>query len=389
MKRLVHLSVVWVCSLLTACILTDDPVVGPGEAQEIPGLAGYWIPVGNGGNLFLRANPDGSYSQGNTADDLGSVWRVQHLGQAEYLLEVRVPDEEFPYGALVFFDLQPGYIRFYEGVTDSMVRQAASKTGLRLETVDKTPFIIPGQSRELILATLKEVKSRHDPKDLASYIRQGGFVESGGETNSFSTMLQLLERGDVKTVIEMGRYLSDRGDVQAQRTLMTLAGAGRLDRAEGIRHGLRAIMSARTGDEMELANLYAQPAEPGASVSKADAEAALLLLATAQLEKPAPEIQRRIQQLSQVVCGGQDPKAMQGCLETQPAYWNMRAAVARQMQDVAAKLIQTEVAQAAAKARQQAIQEEMKAAQAEKQGLQAKKQALEIELCGRPGCTAM
>lgn len=333
-------------------------------------------------------NSDGSYNQGSTAGELAAVWRVQRLGQAEYLLEVRLPKEDPRYGLLLFFEHYPGYLRFFGGVSDSMVREAASKTGLNLGTVNKMPSITQGQSKELILATLQEIKSRHDPKNLIFYVRQGGFVEPGGETNSFSTMLPLLQRGDTAAVVEMGRYLSDRGDIQAQRTLMSLASAGVLDRAEGIRHGRRAIQSAPTGDEIELANLYLQSAESEMPVSEDDAKEALLLLATAQLNKPTTNVEPQIKKLSQVVCGRQDSTTMKRCMETQASYWKMRAAATRQMQQMAAEVIEAELAQARTMARQRALQEEVNDAEAEKKKLQAEREALETELCGRPGCAA-
>lgn len=113
MNSLFRWTVWCACAVLSACIVTEDPVIGPQRAHEVPGLAGFWVPAGAGENLFLRVNSDGSYSQGNTAGELAAEWRVQRLGQAEYLLEVRLPKEDPRYGLLLFFEHYPGYLRFF------------------------------------------------------------------------------------------------------------------------------------------------------------------------------------------------------------------------------------------------------------------------------------
>lgn len=367
---------------LTACILTSDPVVAPEEAQDVPGLAGHWRATNGSEDVYIRAEPRGDYSMSETTREFKYLWRARRLDRTRYVAEMPLSDLDA--NVAVLFEILPGYGFVHHDIAPSLIKEVAQKTGLRVS--GEPPTILSQQPRKLIDATLKALMIGRDPESALLYIRQGAFVEPGGEANSSKAMQQLLQQGQTEAAITMGRYLSDRGDVPAQLILMSLASAGLLDRSEGIRHGLRAVQSERTGREAELGQLYATPGEPGATISEADATEALFWLATAQLDSATPANQERIREMTKVICYKRDLAAIKGCLETVPTYWKVQAVTARQVQDAVTKWVRVQTLLEAKQARQQEIDQEIQAEERRRQELEAEYRALEIQVCGRPGC---
>lgn len=178
MKRLPRLLALFSCFLLASCLLqTVDPVVGADDAQEIPGLAGHWKQVGGNNDVFLRVNPDGSYSMGFTAADLNIPWRVMSLDDAGYIVEMRTDNDDE--GVLGLFSLDGDHMYIQFDWTLTLIEQVAAETGLLIRENEKlSSTILPGQSKDLVLAALKKLGSAQPQTDRTLFIRQGEFIDS-------------------------------------------------------------------------------------------------------------------------------------------------------------------------------------------------------------------
>jgi hypothetical protein len=320
-----------VAVLICGCIYTDTEILGPQDAQDIPGVTGRWAAAKGGTQIFVRANPDGTFVSGSAPGKYDRVWRAVNLDNGFFVAESHDTSPRDQAGALVLLQVLPNNLAIYTPTT-AQLKAAAAKAGLALKEI--RPDVLSagaGAPKERVLATFKELASKAEHDQATAYKRMGGFVDPGGEGNTYPAMSRLINDRRIEQAIVMGRYLSDRGDRDAQLALLKLGLSGALDRAEAIRHGLRAVHSDSFEGDESLGRLYALGLSSHAPLSTHDAEQAMYWLSMAVVNKTARETtQPTINAVANEICSKtseSDKRA--NCLKTVPYYWRASALTAR------------------------------------------------------------
>ncbi len=157
--------------------------------------------------------------------------------------------------------------------------------------------------------------------------RNGYFTEAGGEKNSLDAIKRLEKKTDIRGMIQVARYLSDRGNVNAQIRLFKLALTNQLSVEEGIKHGQRAAVQDRNL-AIRLMSLYVELPDTG-KITKAVAEEAVRWIHIAAEEEPRyEELSPKLMKiLAHHYCRVEDPSNLDECTNNYALIWRTQALI--------------------------------------------------------------
>jgi hypothetical protein len=154
--------------VLCGCVVSDAPVFGANDADNVVGIAGRWRDQSSaaGKDLFIRRNADSTYSSGDAPEKYNLQWVCVALGDDFFIVQNLTGRDVFLFLVLV----RSQSFLVFNFPSKTMV-DAAWRIGLDIRTGDGGARIPHNAGKINTIAFFKELKKLADPTDAKIYVR--------------------------------------------------------------------------------------------------------------------------------------------------------------------------------------------------------------------------